>query len=221
MTESAEMAWLGAIGFLVAFLASALIVLTRSWHGAITFDTSTGPQKFHDAPTPRIGGVAVFAALWCASLAAPPPIRDLLFTLGASGAVVFVIGLAEDLTKRVPPAWRLSAALFSGFLFCIMSGYSVTRVDIAFIDGYLELDIVSFALTALMMAALCNGMNMIDGFNGLASGAGIIMSAVWRTRLGATVTSSVVRPIPGMKITPRLRASWNRGISIEQDILIY
>ena len=177
ITESPEMAWLGAIGFLVAFLASALIVLTRSWHGTVTFDTSTGPQKLHDAPTPRIGGVAVFAALWCASAAAPPPIRDLLFTLGASGTAVFVIGLAEDLTKGVPPGWRLSAALFSGLLFCIMSGYSVTRVDIAFIDGYLELDVVSFALTALMMAALCNGMNMIDGLNGLAPGAGIIMSA--------------------------------------------
>ena len=177
MSEFAEMAWLAVIGFAVAFLASVLIVLSRRWHGAITFDTSTGPQKLHDTPAPRIGGLAVFAALWSASAAAPPPIRDLLFTLGASGAAVFLLGLAEDLTNRISPAWRLSAALLSGMLFCIMSGYSVTRVDIAFIDRYLELHVVSLAVTAFMMAALCNAMNMIDGLNGLASGAGVIMSA--------------------------------------------
>ena len=177
MPELAETAWPAVVGFAVAFLANVLIVLTRRWHGAITFDTLKGPQKLHDTPTPRIGGVAVFAALWSASVAAPPPIRDLLITLGASGTAVFLLGLAEDLTKRISPAWRLSAALFSGLLFCIMSGYSVTRMEVAFIDRYLELHVVSFALTAFMMTALCNGMNMIDGLNGLASGAGVIMSA--------------------------------------------
>ena len=164
-----------SIGVITVVVVNLLIVLTKRWHGAVTFDTTAGVQKFHDPPTPRIGGLAVFAGFWAAAGATPPPIRDTLYAFGTSGAVVFLAGLAEDATKRTSPMLRLCAAMLSGLLFCIMTGYSVTRLDIPFIDHYLELSAVSFALTAFMMASLLNAVNMIDGFNGLAAGSVTIM----------------------------------------------
>ena len=72
------------LGLAVTVGTSALIGFTRRWHGAFSHDSVTGPHKFHATPTPRIGGVAVYAGYWAAASAAPPPARDLLFAVGAS-----------------------------------------------------------------------------------------------------------------------------------------
>ena len=175
MSNLSEVFWPASTGLITAAVVSLLIVLTKRWHGAVTFDTAAGVQKFHDTPTPRIGGLAVLVGFWAAAGATPPPIRDLLYALGISGAVVFLAGLAEDMIKRTSTMLRLCAAMLSGLLFCIMTGYSVTRLDIPFIDHYLQRPAVSFALTAFMMASLINAVNMIDGFNGLAAGAVMLM----------------------------------------------
>ncbi len=176
MPEPADMGWPVSLGLMVSLAVSALIVLTQRWHGALTFDTSIGPQKFHDAPTPRVGGLAVFAGFWVTASVIPySPVRELMIAIGMSGCVVFLAGLAEDLTKRISVGWRLLAALLSGTLFCIMTGYSIDRVDIQLLDPIIGLPVVSFALTVFAMASMANAINMIDGFNGLATGAVIIM----------------------------------------------
>ena len=89
------------IGVIVTFGASILIVITKRWHGVFTFDTLTGPQKFHRIPTPRIGGLAVFTGFLAAASMAASPIREILFALGISGTAAFLAGLAEDLSKRI------------------------------------------------------------------------------------------------------------------------
>ena len=56
------------IGFGVSLAVCGLIVLTKGWHGAFTFDTEVGPQKFHEKATPRIGGAALLLGFWAAAL---------------------------------------------------------------------------------------------------------------------------------------------------------
>ena len=178
--------WPAAAGFAAAFAASILIALTRRWHITFTFDPTTGPQKFHDTPTPRIGGLAVFMGFWVAAGTAPQPVRPLLFALGISGTLAFVAGLAEDLTKRAPSVLRLCATMLSGLLFCVITGYSVTRLEIVFIDDLMAVHAVSVAFTAFAVCGLANAVNIIDGFHGLAAGSVIIMLsafavAAWTT----------------------------------------
>lgn len=43
-------------GFASAFVLSMLLVVTKGWHGVLTIDNAKGVQKFHTAPTPRVGG---------------------------------------------------------------------------------------------------------------------------------------------------------------------
>ena len=175
MPDLLETIWPAAAGFIVALAASVLLVLTRRWHIAVTFDPTKGPQKFHDTLTPRIGGVAVFAGFWVAAGMAPQPVRPLLFALGLSAIATFVAGLVEDLIKQVSCALRFCASMLSGLIFCILTGYSVTRLEIAFIDDLMSIQAVSIAFTVLAVSGLTHAVNIIDGFHGLATGSVIIM----------------------------------------------
>ena len=167
------------IGFAVTFVTSVLIAVTKQRHGRFSLDTLPGPQKFHDEPTPRIGGLAVYAGLMAATATAGPPARGLLFALGIGGLAGFAAGMAEDLSKKTSPALRLLATMLSGLVFCTLTGYSVTRLDISLLDGFLSLPLISVAFTVFVMAGLANAMNIIDGFNGLASGTVVIMSCAF------------------------------------------
>lgn len=46
-----------------SFALCVLLVLTKRWHGTLTMDGTDGVQKFHTAPTPRIGGVPIVLGL--------------------------------------------------------------------------------------------------------------------------------------------------------------
>ena len=167
------------VGFTVALAVGSLIVATRGWHISFTADNAAGPQKFHDTPTPRIGGLAVYAGLWAAAGAAPGPVGGLLAAVGASALFALAAGLFEDLAKNAAVTLRLAAALLSGLVFCLATGQAVTRVDMAFLDRALALPVVAIAFTAVAMAGVTNAVNIIDGFNGLATGAAILMLAAF------------------------------------------
>ena len=171
--------WLLSTGFFVSLLGSVLIVLSKRWHGSLTFDTFTGPQKFHDKPTPRIGGLTLFVAFWMVVMATSQPTQSLLIVLGMSGSLAFLAGLMEDLTKRAPVVLRLLATIISGLLFCVMTGYSVTQTEVYLVDDLIERHFVSLVFTALAISGLTNAINVIDGFNGLAAGAVIIMASAF------------------------------------------
>ena len=157
-----------------------LIVVTRRWHGRLSLDSLSGPQKVQRTVVPRIGGVAVFAGYWAATLAAPPPIRGELAILGACGLLAFGAGLAEDFTKKVSGTMRMSATLLAGLLFSLVTGHVVARVEIGFVDHYaLAYPWIAIPFTAFAMAGIAHSVNIIDGFNGLSAGGVLIMLAAF------------------------------------------
>ena len=167
------------VGFGVSLVASGLIVLTKGWHGPFTYDTNVGPQKFHDKATPRIGGTALVLGFWAAVLVAPPPARHLLVLLGLCGAIAFLAGAGEDLWKKTRPAARLAATAGAALLFCLLTGYRVTRLELPLADDLLGFPFISVAFTVFAIAGLMNAVNIIDGFHGLASGAVILMTGAF------------------------------------------
>ncbi|NBT05328.1 MAG: hypothetical protein EBS54_00775 [Betaproteobacteria bacterium] len=48
---------------MVSFCLSRVIVATQHWHGRWSLDAVDGVQKSHALPTPRIGGLAIAAAM--------------------------------------------------------------------------------------------------------------------------------------------------------------
>ncbi len=167
------------LGLAVTFAASILIGLTKRWHGSFSYDSVSGPQKFHTSPTPRIGGLVVYGGYWAATIVAPAPVRGLMITVGASAAAAFLSGAIEDLTKGCSALVRLVAALVSGLMFCLVTGYVVAHVDVFLIDLMLALPWGAVIFTAFVMAGVTHAVNIVDGFHGLATGTAIIMMAAF------------------------------------------
>ena len=67
-----------AWGMSASFVLCVLLVITKRWHGALTMDFTDGVQKFHTAPTPRIGGVPIVLGLVVAWAKAPQDVQTLL-----------------------------------------------------------------------------------------------------------------------------------------------
>lgn len=161
-------------GVATSFALSLLLVFTKRWHGELTLDRTFGVQKFHSAPTPRVGGISVALGLVAAWSQAPMEVKELLGPMLVAGLPAFVFGTAEDLTKRVGVRERLLATMASGVLAWWLTGYSLSRVDVWGVDALLQWLPLSITFTAFAVGGVANAVNIIDGFNGLASGTLII-----------------------------------------------
>jgi UDP-N-acetylmuramyl pentapeptide phosphotransferase/UDP-N-acetylglucosamine-1-phosphate transferase len=133
----------------------------------------SGPQKFHAAPVPRVGGLGVYGGLCVAAAAgwwggwadAAQAVLLLLCVLPA-----FAAGLAEDLTKNVTPRMRLLACAVSAGLAAGLLGALIDRADVEWLDALADAwPLLPLLLTLVGVAGVANSVNIIDGFNGLAS----------------------------------------------------
>jgi UDP-N-acetylmuramyl pentapeptide phosphotransferase/UDP-N-acetylglucosamine-1-phosphate transferase len=163
---------------LVAFAFSAavmvLIVLTQRWHGRWSYDSVKGVQKTHQGKVPRIGGVALFIAVWLTGTQLSSASQEILNNLLILTAIAFSFGLLEDLTKKVSVAIRLWATLLPGVGAYFLTGYSLNYFGIAPIDWVLQWTVLSVLFTAFAICGITHAINMIDGYNGLAG-----WSAIW------------------------------------------
>jgi len=160
-------------GFVTAVLA-VLLIMTKRWHGKHSFDHLDGVQKFHYTPTPRVGGIAIISGFIVAYFLSPEPVSKHLGPMLIAGLPAFTAGLTEDFTKRVGIRERLLATMLSGILAWWLTGYSLNHIDIAPLDYLLAYLPIGLAFTAFAVGGVANSINIIDGFNGLASGTLII-----------------------------------------------
>ncbi len=169
---------------LSAFFTCLILVLTKDWHGKFSLDSSSGVQKMHTLPTPRIGGVAIALGVivgYAASSNEPAAAdkRAILASIILAGIPAFVFGLLEDLTKTVSVRARLLATMASGLLGWGITGVSITHISLPGADWLLGFTVFSVLFTAFAVSGVANSINIIDGFNGLSAGAVLIMLAAF------------------------------------------
>jgi UDP-N-acetylmuramyl pentapeptide phosphotransferase/UDP-N-acetylglucosamine-1-phosphate transferase len=173
---------------LTSLLISLAIVATERWHGRFSYDFDlSSVQKMHRRPVPRVGGIALCGGalavvLFGASSNLHPALcahtSDLKLLLVA-GMPCFLMGLTEDLTKRVSVRARLLAGFASALLAAWLLGAWLPRLGIYGIDNMLRYGPIALIVTAVAVAGVSNAINIIDGFNGVAGGAvAIILSAL-------------------------------------------
>jgi UDP-GlcNAc:undecaprenyl-phosphate/decaprenyl-phosphate GlcNAc-1-phosphate transferase len=156
--------------FTISLAVSALVhlILIRIAHKRGVFiddHESDLPQKIHDSPTPRVGGVGIFMA--CILFMVDNKLGVILF--GAS-VPAFLAGLFEDLFSNMSPKNRLLIMVFSSGLAIYYADAIITDYGIFTTPTYVGI-IVSF----VAILGLINGTNLIDGFNGLLSGTSLII----------------------------------------------
>lgn len=92
-----------------------------------------------------------------------------------SSIPIVISGLLEDMTGRIGPKLRLSAAIFSGFIFVLWSGYVITDIQFPILNRLFMITPIAIIITAIGLAGLANAINLIDGYHGLACGSVAIM----------------------------------------------
>jgi UDP-GlcNAc:undecaprenyl-phosphate/decaprenyl-phosphate GlcNAc-1-phosphate transferase len=161
------------IAFTISLLTSGLIVRIASTRVLPWEDKDlAGVQKFHARPVPRVGGFSVAFGLtalaawaaWTSAIAA----NDMAIVL-ACGLPPLLAGLAEDLTKQVGIKTRLLATTLAGVLAFFFLGAQLSEVQLPGLDWLMTFTWFSLLFTALAVAGVANAVNIIDGYNGLAS----------------------------------------------------
>lgn len=159
--------------FVVALIATLLIMRASLRHGRLLADHDLdGPQKFHARVVPRVGGAGVMAAVVTGALIAQfteSSVARELWLLIVCSLPAFLAGITEDLTKSVSPRRRLFATAISAGLALWLLDAAINRTDIPGLDllvGWLPF---SALLTIFVITGVANSINIIDGFNGLAS----------------------------------------------------
>ena len=145
-----------AAAFCAALLLTALM-LWRRWHWAVDHPND---RSLHSDPTPRIGGLAVMAAVLSATALAGLFTDRLPLPALALALVLAGVSLADD-RSGLPIRARLGAHLLAGGVFA----------------AYLTDNNAPWwwmAAAVLAMTAMTNFFNFMDGANGLAGGMAMI-----------------------------------------------
>jgi UDP-N-acetylmuramyl pentapeptide phosphotransferase/UDP-N-acetylglucosamine-1-phosphate transferase len=169
------------IAFTVSLAVTLGVLYVAKAHGDKLLDHDLlGPQKFHSHAVPRVGGIGIFAALLCAVpwiWWTQPKVGQLALGLLVCGLPAFLAGLTEDFTKVVSPRVRLAATAAAAGMALWILGAVIQRTDIPGLDWLVSYPLGAAAVTVLAVAGIANSINIIDGFNGLASMCAVIMLA--------------------------------------------
>lgn len=167
--------------FLSLLLTSALVSLMLTWvvrNYAIKRGLVSQPDTHHvhHRSVPRVGGIAIFGTfsgfILLYMVAFQSVLPENVFAMDVAkialpGALLFGVGIVDDL-RGLRARVKLLFQIVGGVcLYC--SGMAFPALDLH-IAGVPVGATLSFSLTIFWVVLLCNGLNFIDGLDGLATG---------------------------------------------------
>ncbi len=177
------------VSFLVVALVAAGVTAIASY-GVLRLSRRYGlapevrERDVHQAPTPRLGGIAMYIGILAAALVAAffvnfagvfEETTQLWALLGAC-TLIAVVGVLDDLLDL---DWmiKLAAQLAAAGLLA-WQGAQIVSLPLGdtLIVGS---PMVNFVLTVFLMTLVMNAVNFVDGLDGLVAGVAIISNAVF------------------------------------------
>jgi len=151
--------------FLYAFIISIIILilvifLTHKHQFFIDKANTQKPQNFHTDSTPRAGGIGILLGMLL--------ITFLPFGLKFLPSIMlaFISGIFEDFHNSLSPKVRLLLQLIAALSAVFLTDSVVTYLGLGVsLPYWMGILFSIFAIVGMM-----NAINIIDGFNGLASG---------------------------------------------------
>ena len=156
-----EIAELALWAFALSFTTQLLIIRLAHRHRLfIDSHTEDKPQRFHEIPTPRAGGIGI--ALGLVFLLFTPLGWNLLISV----TLAFLSGIFEDFHRSISPKVRLLLQLVAALSAIWLTNAVVTYLGLGIVLPYA----VGVIFSAFAIVGVMNAINIIDGFNGLAAG---------------------------------------------------
>lgn len=165
------------VAFLTSFAITLLIIRFKHLHEHYSGDQDfSGPQKFHSAVVPRIGGISIASGLFSGILLKAINLGsdNIGFMLLVCAIPTFAIGLTEDLTKKISVRQRLLLTAVSAICVIYLLRMEVVSLGVPLLDLLFAIPFFGIIFTVFAITGLANAYNIIDGFNGLSSMVGII-----------------------------------------------
>ena len=154
-------------------LNGLIIYFWSDLHSKIELKSYRAIQRIHCNETPRLGGFTLILSL--TGFVMSPNLYEnyaILKTILISLIPVLFFGMKEDLFYNVSPAIRIISLIFVGLLFMInFTGPLPDLTEIYFVGKFFSLNSIAAILYILGIVTVANGMNLIDGINGLCIGS--------------------------------------------------
>ncbi len=150
-----------AYPFLVSFIILISIIYLSHRYTLFLDEANTDkPQNYHNNTTPRAGGIGIVLGMSFFILA---PLGSKLFL---PVALAFLSGIFEDFHNSLSPRRRLGLQVIAALSAIWLTDSVVTYLGLGISMPYwMGIFFSTFAIVGMM-----NAVNIIDGFNGLASG---------------------------------------------------
>ena len=183
----------GVVGFVVAFVATPAV----QWSATrLRIVDHPGGRRIHRAPTPRLGGIAVYLAFVIAVLAGLPVERSIeiflatgrvaltfpylsaidrpLLGLLLGATLITTLGVVDDI-RGISPLVKLLGQIAAAMVVLPFGvGMDVLTNPLG---GMVFVGPLGAVVTVAWLVALCNVMNLVDGIDGLAAGIAMIAGA--------------------------------------------
>jgi UDP-GlcNAc:undecaprenyl-phosphate GlcNAc-1-phosphate transferase len=177
MTPPVLIALAVAAALLCAVLVPPVRALARAW-GALD---EPGARRIHEQTTPRLGGLAVFAAFLLVVVAGfavgilEPGAGDLRVPAFVAGALlVLAVGALDD-KRHVPALVKLAVEIVAALIVVYAGDCRINAISSP--GGFFRLGLFAIPFTVLWIVLVTNAINLIDGMDGLAAGASTIALA--------------------------------------------
>jgi UDP-N-acetylmuramyl pentapeptide phosphotransferase/UDP-N-acetylglucosamine-1-phosphate transferase len=167
------------LGYISAFALTAVSIPTLvSVAKMKNLFADRNGRSSHEDNVPIVGGIAVFIGL----------IISLVFFTGNDEAgelkyiiagllILFFLGMKDDIIVLDPRKKFIGQIIASGVV-VVMGGVQITSFQ-GFLGIYEIQTIYSILFSIFVFVVIINSFNLIDGIDGLASGVGILISAVY------------------------------------------
>ncbi len=184
-----------SVGFVVAFMLVLLLtpaVSLAAWRAGL-LDRPTDDRRLHREPMPRLGGIAIFAAIVIPAAALGNQHGFWGVMVGA--ALMTALGAYDDI-RPLNPLMKLSGQVLIAAV-TVYFGIAIDHVTLP-VAGVFDLDWLKYPVTVIWIVAIANIVNFIDGLDGLAAGFCGIAAATFAVlsaslgRLDAAAVSAIL-----------------------------
>ena len=123
-------------------------------------------DRWHTRPTPKVGGIAMFAAFVLAlstTVLIAPPAGEIHWALLAGSLITFALGVLDDY-KQLSPAAKLIGQIIAAAI-VVFFGRNL---------DFFDLEILNIIFTFAWLIGITNAINLLDNMDGLAGGVALI-----------------------------------------------